>query len=297
MSFKVGGEASYSNTKENESSRKATMPVIPDWLDSATRDHVTRFGQLSRIDPVDRVSPSNPWIDEAGDRAATLGRYDPWFQEAASITHATADAPAPRVQAASLLDNFKAYESPYIQSVVDAALADFDYGAGKTRAQQSLDLAGQGAFGGSGSALTRSFTEGELARGRASASSTLREQGFNRAAQLAGEDAQRRQSAAEANARLAADTQQRNLQAAQQMGALSGQHWSNARADIGTLSDMGQLFRGIETDRRQAPFAGAAQDLDLFTGLPLQLFVGSDEQGAANRNSTTRGLKLTATQV
>jgi hypothetical protein len=287
MSFKTSSNKSTSNTSANSSFDRTTTPVLPEWLTGATQGIANHLGDLRNVDPLSRVSPSNAWIEEAAGRAANLGRSDPWEQEAGSMAHATYGAAAPQVAAASLLDNFKSYESPYIRSVVDAALADYDYGAAKTRAQQALDLSRQGAFGGSGAALARSFTEGELNRGRASTSATLRDQGFNRAAQLADQDAARRQAASEASARFAAEAQQRNLSAAQLMAQISNQHAANSRADIGVIGDIGQTLRGIDTQQRQAPWTAAGQDIDLLTGLPLQLFAGSNEQGTAQSSGTS----------
>ena len=99
------------------------------------------------------------------------------------------DATAQGYTASSLLDGLDRYMSPYTNDVVNSALADFDYGAGQTRATQALDEARSGAFGGSGAAIGRSLTEGELARGRAATSAQLRDQGFMRGAGLSAQDA------------------------------------------------------------------------------------------------------------
>lgn len=99
------------------------------------------------------------------------------------------DATAQGYTASSLLEGLDRYMSPYTGQVVDAALADFDYGAGQTRATQALDEARSGAFGGSGAAIGRSLTEGELARGRAATSAQLRDQAFTRGAGLSATDA------------------------------------------------------------------------------------------------------------
>jgi len=99
------------------------------------------------------------------------------------------DATAQGYTASSLLDGLDRYMSPYTGQVVDAALADYDYGAGQTRATQALDEARSGAFGGSGAAITRALTEGDLARGRAATSAQLRDQAFTRGAGLSATDA------------------------------------------------------------------------------------------------------------
>jgi len=110
------------------------------------------------------------------------------------------NAIASNYAASSLLEGLDKYMSPYTGQVVDAALQDYDYGAGQTRANQALDEARSGAFGGSGAAIGRSMTEGELARGRGSLSANLRDQGFTRGAGLSAQDAGFRNDAARFNA-------------------------------------------------------------------------------------------------
>lgn len=127
--------------------------------------------------------------------AQTGGNYAP--VEAAQV------GAGGNVDAASLLDNFERYQSPYTEQVVDATMADFDANAGRTRAAQNAQAAANGSFGGSRFGVREAITEGELARGRATTGATLRDAGFNTAAQLSGQDADRRQSASTANASFA----------------------------------------------------------------------------------------------
>jgi hypothetical protein len=115
-------------------------------------------------------------------------------------------------QAASVLDNLSAYMTPFRDQVLAAAMGDYDAEAGRRRAAQDLELAGQGAFGGSGAALTRSLTEGELARGRNSRLAGLLDQMFAQGASLSAGDADRRQQASTAAAQLA---QAREIEQAQ----------------------------------------------------------------------------------
>jgi hypothetical protein len=111
-----------------------------------------------------------------------------------------ANATASNYSASSLLDGLGKYMSPYTGQVVDAALEDYDFGAGQTRSNQALDEARSGAFGGSGAAIGRSMTEGELARGRGSLSANLRDQNFTRGAGLSAQDAGFRNDASRFNA-------------------------------------------------------------------------------------------------
>lgn len=107
-----------------------------------------------------------------------------------------------RSGAASGLTNFDQYQNPFTDQVIDASLADFDQGAGQTRAAQAANAARNGAFGGSRFAIREAATDGELTRGRASLSAGLRSDGFNTAARLSGEDANRQQSANNINAQI-----------------------------------------------------------------------------------------------
>lgn len=131
--------------------------------------------------------------------AGTAKAYDAIKAGEAKGYDAT-NANASTYNASSLLEGLNNYMSPYTGQVVDAALADFDYGAGQTRANQALDEARSGAFGGSGAAIGRSLTEGEIMRGRGSLSAQLRDQNFTRGADLSARDAGFRNDAARYNA-------------------------------------------------------------------------------------------------
>jgi len=109
-------------------------------------------------------------------------------------------AVASTYSASSLLEGLDKYRSPYAQDVVNTALADYDYGAGQTRANQALDEARSGAFGGSGAAITRALTEDNLTRGRGTLSAGLRDQEFTRATGLSAQDAGFRNDASRFNA-------------------------------------------------------------------------------------------------
>ena len=128
-------------------------------------------------------------------------------------------ASASTYSASSLLDGLDKYMSPYTGQVVDAALADYDYGAGQTRASQALDEARSGAFGGSGAAIARSMTESDLARGRGSLSANLRDQGFTRGTGLSAQDAGFRNDASRFNADANTRVSMSNADAANQAAA------------------------------------------------------------------------------
>ena len=223
-------------------------PILPGWATSLTEGVAGQVGSLLGGNPYDYVAPANalqgqaaagatnlsgqPWnFDGAADLMRGVAQHDaktyaPTFGAADTYGAAAGQAAtgqaamgrAAGAQAASLLDNLESYMSPYRRQVVDSALADFDFGAGQTRAQQDLDLAGSGAFGGSGAALTRSMTEDALARGRATTSANILDQMFQRGATLSADDANRRQQVSLANAAAADQFGLANMEAANRVG-------------------------------------------------------------------------------
>ena len=199
-------------------------------------------------------------------------RAPPAFPTSGPILEGTGEAP----QAASVLDRLSSYMTPFRDQVLAAAMDDYDADAGRRRAAQDLELAGQGAFGGSGAALTRSLTEGELARGRNSRLAGLLDQMFTQGAGLASGDADRRQQASTAAAQLA---QARDLQRAQLVQARDleqarlGQEWGLETSRLGQARDFerARLAQegGLETARldqsRDLEAARLSQARDLET--------------------------------
>ena len=179
-------------------------------------------------------------------------RAPPAFPTSGPVLEGTGEAP----QAASVLDRLSSYMTPFRDQVLAAAMDDYDAEAGRRRASQDLELAGQGAFGGSGAALTRSLSEGELARGRNSRLAGLLDQMFTQGAGLSSGDADRRQQASTAAAQLA---QARDLQRAQLVQARDleqarlGQEWGLEASRLGQARDFerARLAQegGLETAR------------------------------------------------
>jgi len=317
-------------TGATESSHTVTTPTQPDWVSQGAQGLNARIQQLGTTNPADSVAPLSALEQKAMQGAGGLsttsaGPGGAWFTGGSGSAFAvpggwTPDTmQAPTVTGASLLDNLSAYQNPYRDQVVNTAMADFDASAGRTRAQQDLDLAGQGAFGGSGAALARSLTEGELARGRNSQLAGLLSNMFTTSAGLAGQDADRRQAAGLANAQLAQQMNQSNSQL-QQADALARDQmrqqeaqfqsqqafqleqerakWAqaqaqfgldqdaNSRANLGLQASLGQQARAVDQALRDAPAKTLAQQVDMFSGLPLSLFQGQSVDSTGQRSST-----------
>jgi hypothetical protein len=314
MSLKIGGSKSKTTNTSNSTSSSTTTPIVPEWATSLTQGIAGRVGEVNGLDPYSLVAPVNDLQSRAAAGAAGLtgsswnfdgaadlmrgaaGReantYAPTFgaaegyqaaQGAASSYDGARLGPATNAQSQSLLDNLDAYMSPYRRDVVNSALADYDFGAGQTRAQQDLDLAGAGAFGGSGAALTRSMTEDALTRGRATTSSNLLDQMFNRGAALSGQDADRRQQAALANAAAANQVSLSQAGFDQEAGLanLAGRN-QYGLANLDALNQAGQ-FNTQARNQFGLANAGAANQAEQFNA-------GAREQTLQRQMDAARGL-------
>ena len=299
------GSLSFSKSKGSTTSdstgtfNRQTSYTSPDWMSGAFQGLFGKVNDLgNNPNPASLVAgPSD--LERLGWNTAASLTPQPWNQDnAVGWTNDVALAKSPRVQAASLLDGLQNYFNPYDQQVIQASAADFDANAAQTRAQQTLADAGARSFGGydSGAILGKSLTEGELSRARGSLLSGLRQQGFNTATGLSNQDAARRQEAEMANAQLAQQQNQQKLAAANQVQSLVSGYDANNRANIGTLADLGGLFRGIDQAKLTAPQDLAAWQIAQLTGLPLELFTTQSESGTEthHQTGTSKGSQLGA---
>lgn len=281
---------------------------MPDWATQPIQTGAQRVGDLFNINPYDTVAPGHSLQTRAEYDTADLGGYDGNFGMATDLTRNASDmgwlqpqmsAATPFASGGKAYDYVDRYMNPYLRDVVDSSAADFDANAGQVRAQQALDLAGSGAFGGSGAALTQSMTEGELARGRASTLSGLRSRGFETALSAAAGDADRATQARIANAQTALQDraqkvgfgfQSRDMQmrAGDQLAGIASGLDANRRANLAARAQMGDALRGIENEQRQAPLKTAEQITAMLSGLPLGLFQGKNEQGVSAENSVVK---------
>jgi len=266
MSLKIGGSKSSSSGASNTQTSSTTTPVLPDWASNLTQSVAGRLGGLVGQDPQDQVAPANALQNLAGANATNL-TGSPWnFDGALDLYRGVASRQAP-----SISDNIGQFMDPYLKDVVNATSADLDVNDGRVRAAQELALAGSGAFGGSGAALTQSATEGELARARATSLGALRSQGFTQA--LGGATAQ---------AQLQQQVQAQRLAAAQGIVDASTGHDANQRANIASQLSTGDDLRNIGQQQLQAPTTSTAQIVAMLSGLPINLFTGQTTSGTSN---------------
>ena len=316
FSFNASGniEKTKSMTKTNGTFTKTSTPIVPEWASSLTQGVAGRVGGLVGQDPQGLVAPAHSLETQAAGDAAGLGGYDFNYDAAADLTRGAArtswldpymSADTPFASGGKAYNYVGAYLNPYMDQVVDASAADFDSQAGQVRARQALDLAGSGAFGGSGAALTQSLTEGELSRARAATLSELRSHGYETALSAAAGDAGRATQARISNAEIALQDrgqkvgfglqgQQQQLQAANQLYQLSNAHENNARANIASQAGVGGALREIDNAGRNAGVTSTQQLVAMLSGLPINLFVGQAEQGASSETIDKRETKVGA---
>jgi hypothetical protein len=294
MSFKIGGGSSKSSgtmsstTDQASNFNKTSTPNVPDWLLQPTQANQTRLNGLANIDPRSLVPGADPLQTQAAGSAAHLG--SPWnFDAAISNTRDLAGTQTPSAVSASLLDNLPAYMSPYTSDVVRTTLAGFDKNAAATRAAQTLALAGSGAFGGSGAAITQSQTEGSLAQARAAQEAQLRDQAFQTGAGLSNLDAGRRQQTSQFNSDLSIRDQQEKAALAAQLAGLAQAKDTNAQGNIQTQEGVGAVNRGIATDQARAPFDFQAWLEQMQQGQDPSLFTGQTQAGTEATNTKQTG--------
>jgi hypothetical protein len=293
-------------TTSQSTSTATRTPTNPEWVTSGLQGLGGKIMGLADQDPRSFVAgPSalqnqvfgdaanlttSPRFNQAGDiftRVAGAGpnTYDPSQGKAEDWSAQGYDAE--RFNASSLLEGLDKYMSPYTGQVVDTALADYDFGAGQTRAGQALDEARSGAFGGSGAAITRALTEDSLTRGRGTLSAGLRDTAFTRGAGLSATDAGFRNQAAAANAAAANQAAAFRAQAANQAAAANAAARNQfGLANMDALNEAGRFNAGAMDTAlaRQLQAGGALGELgaqegaDTRANLALQGTLGADQR-------------------
>jgi hypothetical protein len=309
--------------KKSKSSSQSTStatrtPINPEWVTSGLEGLGGKIMGLANENPRKFVAGASPLQTRAFVDAAKL-KTSPRFNQAGDIFNQVAGAgantyeaqgyDAERFNASSLLEGLDKYMSPYTGDVVNTALADYDFGAGETRANQALDEARSGAFGGSGAAITRALTEDSLTRGRGTLSAGLRDTAFTRGAGLSATDAGFRNQAAAANAAAANQAAAFRAQAANEagrfnagametalnrqltaggaLGELGAQEGANTRANVALQGQMGADQRAIAQAQAAAPLSVLQALSGTFSGLPLNLLSGETQTGSQQSSSTS----------
>ena len=197
------------------------------------------FAQMQGLGGANMYGPSGP---------ANVGGYN-----AAQVGQTPQIDPVTNARASRGIQYSQPYENRYTDQVVDTTLANFDEQAGRQRAAEAAQAAGNNAFGGSRYGVQRAITEEQVARERASTESGLRFGAQDRAFGLGMQDAGMATQASMANA--AAANQRAQSQA--------GMDLTRLMSNMGAQNDASQ-FGANARNASQMDFVGRADQAGQF---------------------------------
>ncbi len=203
---------------------------------------------------------------------ATLAKnYPDHYSEVKPVTVQAVSAPTVAAkQGAGFMD---AYQNPYVKDVVDASAADLQSAYKRNLVGSNMAAAAAGAFGGGRHGIRDAQVSDDYLRTLANTTANLRSQGFDTAASLGMQDA---------NRYLAADTTNAsNTLAAQQFNAgqdLAAQQYNTTMQNQRQMFDVDAAYRG---DQQRLGAVDAMQN-NLVTQAGLAGQQASLSQDAAN---------------
>jgi hypothetical protein len=282
-------------TTENAQQQATFTPNNPTFVQPAIENLSTRISEtFGAADPTKLAPGPTSLQTQALGGAAGLGRPELFGDAQTAIQRGLGGGPQ-SVERVNIADSIQGFMNPYLKDVVDTSLADFDFGAGMSRAQGQLARAGDETFGGSSGALQAALTEGELGRGRGSLSAGLRSGAFDRASSLAAQqaamDAQRNQM----NANFGETALQRQMQGGTALGALGEAQSGIDRANLQTQFGLGEAQRQIEKEQGNASIDALLKQISAFSGLPLDILKGYSTSGTSSGTSTSNTKQSGAT--
>jgi len=283
-----------------DNTTQTATPTNPQFVTDTTGSLVAGNNWLSHTDPYSYVAGANPLQTQAAATAGGLNNnYGNWGQaygataasgDTSLVNQVALDRTPPSVVAQSGAQNYQQYMSPYLNNVVNASLNSFDNQAGQTKAEDDLNLTGSGAFGGSGAAIQKALTAGQLGLARGQLQSGLLNQGYNTAMGYGMQDADRNLSAQTANQNaMLQDKQitgnqllaalQQKLAAGTGMASTLANMDANTRANLTTQYDIGSGLRDIAQQYASAPLALQDFLTNNFAKMPLDLLHGQTTTG------------------
>lgn len=297
-SFGSGSSSTKSSSTTNQT--QTSTPTNPAWVTNGLAGVGQTVSGLSGIDPYSLVPGANAQQTGAATTVGGLGTTSGALQglganavsgSVAAMSGApsiSASAQAPAVS--QLISHFM---NPNINSVVNPALAAYDFGAGQTAAQQQLHQAGtDSAFGGSGAALAEAATHAQTALGRGQLAGQLYGDAYNGGLQGAENEGNLIMQARGQNLQGQIAQEQALQQRAQlqQQGGLSLASIgtgvdANARANATAQQGIGDDLYNIDANKAQSPVTLANALSGIWGQLPLNLLHGETD----TLNGTTTG--------
>jgi hypothetical protein len=186
----------------------------------------------------DNMNTGQGLLDQAASMAEQAGGYTPERIEAQSFAEA----------------DLSQYMNPFQQEVIDAAANDINRHRDLSLNDNKTRAAHAGAFGGSRHGVIDAETNRAAGDTLARTTAQLRSDGFDRAAGLFGQDANRHMQADMANNQFGLAGASKDLAAAGLFGNLGNAANANARADAATMGAFGSEENDIDTARLQAAY-------------------------------------------
>ena len=185
---------------------------------------------LSQIMGSQFVAGPGALTTQAEGLASGLGSYEPFLQQAQSLTGPTA---------------YQAYMSPYQQDIIDTTLAEYDVQAQKGLPGLAAQAIGAGAFGGGREGVQRAEYQATSDRNRAALQAQLLGQGFSQAQNLAQQDFSR-------NLTLAQQTPGLLGQQISALTTLGGQQQARQQQQLSAQQQLAQrqAFQPLEAAER-----------------------------------------------
>src|SRR5574343_907298 len=284
----MGLSTKKTKSTTNQNTTATTTPINPTFVSEGIEGLAGKIGStFNGLAPKSLVAPANPLQTMAGANAAGLGTPTA-FTSAQNYLQGAGSAGPQKVDSVDTSGYISKFFNPYQKDVIDTSLADYDYGAGMTRAQNKLALAGDSTFGGSGGAIQTALSEDNLTRGRGALSAGLRSEGYDKALSAAQQQAAMDMQARMATANFGEQAATRGLSAGNALTALGAAQGASDRENIATQAGVGAQLRDVAQQEAQAPITTLLQQIAAFSGLPLDLLRGSTSTGTMSGTSTTK---------
>jgi len=264
------GKSSKTSTTQNTQTNLTQTPTNPAFVDQGLAGIGGKINDLTNADPYSFIAGPDPLQTQAGTAASGLTSPQ-GFNDAASALQAATQAGSPDIS--SMLSRFM---NPYTDSVVNSSLAGFDQNSALTNAQNKLNLGNDTTFGGSGAAITDALTHGQQSLARGQLESGLRSQGFNTALQGATSQGQ-----------LDSTAQAQRIAAAQAASNNAAAQGNDARANVDTQGQIGQMLQQLAQQRAASPLSLLNFQTSQYGSLPLGLLHGQNTNGTENSQGTS----------
>jgi hypothetical protein len=265
----VSNKKTTTDSTQNTAFNQTTTPNVPSWISTPAQAMAGNVSSLQAQGP-GAFTPTTSGLENQ----VTQGAAN--FTPTSNYADATgAYGAVPNVTGQSLLDNLGAYETSDKNAIVDPVLAQYDYQAGQTTAQQAAQAAQNRAFQGSRYGIQEANTAGQLAMGRASTQGGLLQNLYTTATGLSASDAQRRQDAMTANQSAA-------IAKAQGLTGIDTAENQQQLQEQAAQASLGQRATEEQQIQQQYPLTFAAQNEGLLSGLNPALFTGSTASGTGS---------------